>query len=337
MSAGRLHDPTEHQLSQARRGGDVPRSRVMPLAAVALALCMLVVSHGQRLVGAGLHVFDLSLSAVREGQRPLSLLSELADVAVSAVLPVLGWLLVAALLGAIVQPGGAFVARREGRRPTATSRLGAHGRLLRAGLTALFALSLLAVLTLVCLAALRGVLSVPMGDLAFGLRTAGTVIEHLLRWAAGALVVLAVLDMLAQRALHRRGLRMTDAELLEEQRRTQLDPALASERRRMQRRTPTASDALLARDADLIVVSRAGHLVAITHRDAGGSPAHPRVVVSIRGLAAQRLLQAASSGDVASVLDDGLAEALARSEPGQVVPRHLFASVAAHLRKSSAA
>lgn len=334
MAAGRLHDPTEHRLLQARRAGDVPRSRVLSAAAVVVAIAALGAAQGRGLSEAAQALFRLGLEGVRQGRGGPAVLADMAALTAVTVGPIVLWLFVAALVASLAQidwsAGGSGASGGPARSGDRIGR-----RLVQECIRWALIACVVAVLSLVCLSALRGVLSVPMGELSLLWRAGGTVLWNMLAWTAGALVFLSVVDLLLQRAVHRRSLRMTDAELLDERRQTDLDPGVFAERRRLQRQVSSATDAVLVRDAALVVVSRAGHLVAL-HRDAGQTIAPvPVVTVNVRGPAAEQLLLAASAGTSLPVFDDALAQDLALLQPGQSLPRHLFVAVAAHLRRGT--
>ena len=159
--------------------------------------------------------------------------------------------------------------------------------------------------------------------------TLGLVIEIGLKVGL-AFLALGALDLLLQRLLHRRDLKMTKQEVKDEYKETEGDPLVKAHRRSLHREILAQSLAAAVRDADVVLANPTHLAVALKYERASmGAP-----IVTAKGadlMASQIRLIATESG-VPIRRDVGLARALYLLEVDDEIPEELYEAVAAVLQ-----
>jgi flagellar biosynthesis protein FlhB len=159
--------------------------------------------------------------------------------------------------------------------------------------------------------------------------TLGLIIEIGLKVGI-AFLVLGALDLLLQKLLHRRDLRMTKQEVKDEYKETEGDPLVKAQRRSLHREILAQSLAAAVRDAD-VVLANPTHLAVALKYERGGMNAP---IVTAKGadlMASQIRLIAAESG-VPIKRDVPLARALYLLEVDDEIPEELYEAVAVVLQ-----
>lgn len=144
--------------------------------------------------------------------------------------------------------------------------------------------------------------------------------------AAIALGLVAAADLVAQRRLHLRELRMTRDEVRRDQKEDEGDPHVKSARRQTHREIAAEQMIVAATTATLVTVNPT-HLAVALHYDDHGDAA-PRVVAKGRGRLARRIRRAAEGAGVRVVEDRPLARSLFRVPVECEIPEALYEAVA---------
>lgn len=340
MAADRTEKPTPKRLRDARRKGQIPRSRDLALAAASLATALGMA----QLAGAGVVQLARILTAALEhfGDRPAATISHGALVALTMQqLTYLGLLagpiaLAAAggAVGAYVLQGG-LVLTGEGLKPQ-WSRLSPAKGLKRLG----FQQSGLDTIKTLITAGVIGYLSwitvraamddspalawLPPGQAALA---AGGQIETLLMRIGWALAVIGVADYALQRYRTRSQMMMTKQEVRDEARASEGSAEVKGRVRRIQRdmaRRRMLNDVARA----TVVITNPTHVaVALEYRR--GEMHAPKVLAKGLDQIALRIKERAREHGIPMVENRTLARALHESaEVGQTIPSDLFAAVA---------
>ena len=156
-----------------------------------------------------------------------------------------------------------------------------------------------------------------------------------LRTTVAALTVilaLAALDALFQHRQHERDLRMTRAEVKEEQRLTEGDPHVRARISAVQREFAMRRMMADVPKATVVVTNPTHYAVAVRYEREGGASGAPMVVAKGVDHLAEKIKEVARASGVACHEDVALARALhARVAIGQEIPEELYAAVAAVL------
>src|SRR5262245_31637994 len=150
--------------------------------------------------------------------------------------------------------------------------------------------------------------------------------------ALAVILALAALDALFQRRQHERDLRMTRAEVKEEQRLTEGDPHVRARIRAVQRELAMRRMMDDVPKATVVVTNPTHYAVALRYEREDGKAGAPIVVAKGVDHLAERIKEVARESGVACHEDVPLARALyARVAIGQEIPEELYAAVAAVL------
>lgn len=145
-----------------------------------------------------------------------------------------------------------------------------------------------------------------------------------------AFLVLGALDLLLQKLLHRRDLRMTKQEVKDEYKETEGDPMVKAQRRSLHREILAQSLAAAVRDAD-VVLANPTHLAVALKYDRGNMAA-PIVTAKGADLMAAQIRRIAGESGVPVKRDVPLARALYLLEVEDEIPEELYEAVAAVLQ-----
>jgi flagellar biosynthesis protein FlhB len=330
----RTEQPTARRLAEARRRGEVARSRDLGSAVVLAAFVVVAALGAGPAVGRLVVYLRATLAgAAAAPAGPGALAAALGEASAALTLP-LGIVALAALVAGVAQTGGLFTfqpVRLEpgrvlpsARRVLSAAALAEVGK----GLVVIALVGALAWVTarsfLPALAHLPGrpARSV-LGALAALAETFGVRVTL-------AALALGALDYLWQRARHQRGLRMTREEVKREVRETEGDPRHKIERQRLHRALSEQRMLADVRKADFVVVNPE-HIAVALRYDRDGQSA-PRVVAKGERLLAERIKEVAREAGVPIFRDVSLARSLGALEEGDEIPEALYEAVAEILR-----
>ena len=332
MSGARSEPPSPRRLREARRRGEVARSRELGGAAALLGGLVALAVTAPQAAAAMARAIRASLAAGDHMPDPAALLRAAAwDVArwslpAGAAAVALGALASLALAGPGLSPE-ALRPRWERVDPLAgLRRLLSPSQLAGAALGVLKAAALVALAWTWLRAAAPGLAELPRASPAALLRAVPHLFDLALRLASTTLAF-GLGDAALARWRHLRSLRMTRDEVRREHKDDEGDPAHRAEHRRRHRALLTAGPISRA----TVVVVNPSH-VAVALRHDRSSPDAPRVVAKGTGRTAAAIRSAARRSGVPVVRDVPLARALHRlAEVGDEIPEELYEAAAALL------
>jgi flagellar biosynthesis protein FlhB len=339
----RIHPPTPRRRQFARQQGHVARSRDLVAAGVLLAVVAVVWMQGENVthwigrlavehLSGDVRVTADSASVVDLGRRTLC---QMAIV----LLPVLGFLLLAAVVSQVGQFGFLFVPQKLAPDAQRLNPVVNWQRLVAAdnwARTGLCTLKLAAVLTVAgwSLWSLRWeIMSLGGGDANSMVVGAVSVVSTVLLRILAAIVVLALADFAFQRWRHERQLWMTEEERREESRDERAGSRLQNQRRRHRHQiVQQAMDPEVAR-SDVVLIAGTSLAVTLAY-DPATMPA-PRVLAKGTGQSAVEIYRLAQRYGKRIVDERKLARELVRRVPvGQELPPDMYHAVA-HLLASA--
>lgn len=328
---------TPQRLEKAREEGQVARSRELTSAALLLVSASVALVAGQAMGGGFVALVRRGLTLDRKDafDMPLALdrAGALAFDAFVNLLPVLGLLVVVAMLAPLALGGWLFStkslmpdAKRMSPARWAGQLFSVHGAtelvksLAKAALIAAAALLLLwnsreAIATLLSTA--------PSEAISHAARFAGLGFLA----AAGAMLVIAAIDVPAQLWKHHRGLRMSAEEVRREMKETEGDPHIKQRIRSQQREMARKRMMSDVPKADVVVTNPTHFAVALAWNE--GSMRAPRVLAKGSDLVAARIRDLALEHGVPVLEAPPLARALHKhAEIGAEIPAALYNAVA---------
>ena len=333
----RSHAATPRRLEQAREEGRVPRSRELTSA------LLLVAAAGTCLGGgsiAGAWVNNLLRKGLTFGREAafdsgaaFAQAAELSVDALAVVVPLLAVLAAIALLAPLALGGWLFTTKPlapdferllPGRWLEQT--LSAHGAI-EVGKSVAKALAIGGAAVLLVWQFRDDVLLLLAGSSASAIGRAAHLAGLGLAAAAGAMVLIAAIDVPAQLWRHYSQLRMTGEEVRREQKESEGDPLLKQKIRSQQREIARRRMMSEVAKADVVVTNPAHYAVALSWNES--SMRAPRVVAKGTELVAARIKEIAAEHKVPVVEAPPLARALHRhAEIGDEIPSALYNAVA---------
>lgn len=259
----------------------------------------------------------------------LSLAMEVA----TALTPVLGLLLIAAVLTSIGQVGILFVPSRLAPDPSRINPLKGFGRLFSTQSAAKLGFGLFKVIVVAAasVSAVGGrstavVEAARLGTAQLAALLVDTAFAAVFA-AAFALLVLALADLAFQRWKHEQDLKMTAQEMKEEMKNLQGDPEVAARRRQVQRQMAQARIGSAVPKADVVVTNPTELAVALQYDP--DTMAAPVVLAKGAGILAQQIRRLALESNVPIVERKPLAQALYKDvEVNHPVSSDSYAAVA---------
>lgn len=345
----RTEQPTERRLQEARRKGQVPRSRELNTLMVLLSSAVaLWVMGSWTLSGLSSLVTD-ALSPKPDVMFDTALLGiHFMHVLVSGIgliMPFLLITLVAALIGPASMGGLVFSAEAISFKLDKLDPIKGLGRIFAIkGLVelvkTLLKFSLVAIAAiLIFLSMEREVLGLSTLDVMEALRRSASLMAWALVALSGTLILVVSIDVPFQLYEHTKQLKMTRQEIKDEMKESDGRPEVKQRIRQLQRE---ASQRRMMQDvptADVIITNPTHFAVALKY-DQGGNSA-PRVVAKGADLIALQIRKIAIANDVVIYEEPPLARALfANTEIGEEIPGQLFLAVARvlayvfHLRRA---
>lgn len=334
-SGQRTHEATPRRLRDARRRGEVSRSReVAPTAALLVTTALVALYAGD----AGAQFADLFRMSIELIGQPFAEAAQrlgkaaawtLVSVTITVVIPVA----VVAVLAEFLHVGPVFSSHPLSPDLSRLDPVQGLKRMLRMESWVELLKSLAKTGLLLAIAAgiaadlLPRLAGLHRGSpAAFGEAMRSSTLQ-LLAWTLAVFTVVAVLDALYQRHAFLKRMRMTRDEVDREQREDMGDPQIRQQRRALQREWAQNSEVAAARSAHLVVVNPTHVAVALDWH-----PEHvpvPVVAAKAEGRIARRMREAAEEEGVPVLRDVPLARALLdRADTGEVVPEDLFDAVA---------
>jgi flagellar biosynthetic protein FlhB len=333
----RTEPATPKRREDARRKGQVARSRELPAAAGVLAGTLFFLVGGGALVGGvGRLMHDLLAGAVRADMTPLELREVLLSAARGAIgllAPLMAVMVAVGIAANVLQTGPVASLHPLAPQWSRVSPAAGLKRLFSAVTLVELVKSVLKLLTVGAAAwwVLKGeVVRLPAlagADIHALLPYLGNAALHVALGAGVALMFLGVLDFGFQRFEHEKRLRMTRQEIRREFKETEGDPMVRARIRSIQRQVARKRMMSDVPKAD-VVVTNPTHLAVALKYDAGKMAA-PRVVAKGAGHIAARIREIAAAAGVPVMEDKPLARALYRAvEIGREIPMELYRAVA---------
>jgi flagellar biosynthesis protein FlhB len=335
----RIHPPTPRRRQQARQQGRVARSRELVATGVLLAA-----AAGTWMLGGDVVrlLHDLAVEhfgqawLVADQQIAATVGRSLLERVAAVLLPLLGCLLLAAIVAQVAQFGLLFLPARIAPDVARVDPLAGCQRLLSAEnwlRTALGAAKLAAVLLVAgwSVWALRyQLLTLGAGDPGSLASSAVQILGSVAGRTLLALLALAAADYAWQRRRHERSLWMTAQEMREELRDEQTDPLVSRRRSRLQQQMLERQVSRDVPHADLVIIAGASLAVAVKY-DPQTMPA-PQVVAKGLGRLAVEIHRVGQQHGIWTVDDRKLARDLYRRAPRSGdVPPDMYPAMAATL------
>jgi flagellar biosynthetic protein FlhB len=333
----RTESPTPKRLEDARRRGQVARSRDLAAAAITLTGGLAMQSGGAALGGQLLALMREPLTfsrndAVNPG-RMIEVLGSSGWHALQAIAPLLGLLLAAAVLAPLLIGGWAFSTEAFSMKWERLDPVAGMGRVfsVRGSIEVVKSLARFAVVAVVGIMVLRNQFA---EFTSLGGEPIRSAIGHALRltgeafiYLGGALGIIALVDAPLALWQHHRSLRMTRQEIRDESRESDGNPEVRGRIRRVQQEMSKRRMMAEVPRAHVIVTNPTHYAVALRYdEDRMGAP-----IVVAKGveLMALQIRKVAAEHSVPIVEAPPLARALhAHCELGAEVPARLYAAVA---------
>lgn len=328
---------TPKRLEQAREEGQVARSRELGACAVIAASAALLWGGGSyamdfcmRLMQSGLSIDRASaFSTGAPGERLLNMSME----STFAALPMLMLLAVTAIFSGVVLSGWLFSAKAVTPDFTRLDPLKGLGRIFSIeGLSELGK----AIAKAVLVGSIGGLylwthraelMQLIALDPDQSLAATGGMVQGSLAVLAGAVALIAMIDVPLVLWRYHKGLRMSLEEVKREMRESDGDPHLKAHIRSQQREAARRRMMAEVPKADVVVTNPTHFAVALAYQD--GKSGAPRVVAKGRGEVALRIRALAQEHKVALLEAPPLARALyVSTELGEEIPANLYNAVA---------
>ena len=336
-SQDRTLEPSAKRLADARREGQVPRSRylshLMVLGAAVLGLSLAGSRLAQACQAVVVHGLSFDWSTASDPSRMGARLSELAADAAWAALPLLAALMAAALAAPLLIGGWNFapaaVAPRFERLDPVNGlqRFFSLSSLIDLAKVALVAILLAVVGGYTVASHMSEFAALSLQSLPSALSQLSSILLAAFTLLAGTLAATAALDVPYQITRYRNMLRMTLQEARQEDKESQGDPRIKQNVRRAMREMARKRMMAAVPKADVVVTNPTHFAVALKYlQDRHRAPV---VVAKGMGAVAERIRTLASENAVPTLEAPPLARALYRHvEIGAEIPAALYTAVA---------
>ncbi len=333
----RTESPTQKRLDDARRKGQVPRSRDLTAAAVVLAgglgLYLLGSQAGSRLMAMMHDALAVSRAqAVDPGWMALQFGRD-ATLGLLAVAPILGLMLAAAVLAPLAIGGWTFSTEALAPDFGRLDPVAGFGRVfsMRGVIELLKALARFGVVGVVAVLVLRQQFH---NFNALGVEPVRVGANHALTLAGGALIALggalgaiAMIDVPLALWQYHKSLRMSREEIRDESKESEGSPEIKSRVRRAQQALARRRMMQEVPKADVVITNPTHYAVALRYDEARMRA--PVVIAKGRDLIALRIRELAAEHRIPTVESPPLARALhAACDLGDEIPARLYAAVA---------
>jgi flagellar biosynthetic protein FlhB len=333
----RTLEPTAKRLEDARREGQIPRSRelahLLVLGAGAGALFLLaapLLRSSTEIIGRGL-TFNAALAT--DPARMTGRLGELTAAGLLTALPVLAVLLLAAFAAPLSIGGWIFAPQNAAPKFERISPLAGFGRML--SLPALMELVKVLIVAVLLgavgawyvLTHLDNFAALAHEALPMGLAHFGTLLAVAFGLLVATLALTAAIDVPFQIFHHRSKLKMTLEEVKKEQKETEGDPHIKGRIRQQQREMARKRMMAAVPKADVVVTNPTHFAVALKYME--GRHRAPVVVAKGVDEVAEKIKALAAEHNVPQLEAPPLARALYRHvELGAEIPAALYTAVA---------
>jgi len=336
-SQDRTLEPSAKRLADARREGQVPRSRylshLMVLGAAVLGLSLAGSRLAQACQAVVVHGLSFDWSTASDPSRMGARLSELAADAAWAALPLLAALMAAALAAPLLIGGWNFapaaVAPRFERLDPVNGlqRFFSLSSLIDLAKVALVAILLAVVGGYTVASHMSEFAALSLQSLPSAVSELSSILLAAFTLLAGTLAATAALDVPYQITRYRNMLRMTLQEARQEDKESQGDPRIKQNVRRAMREMARKRMMAAVPKADVVVTNPTHFAVALKYlQDRHRAPV---VVAKGMGAVAERIRTLASENAVPTLEAPPLARALYRHvEIGAEIPAALYTAVA---------
>ena len=346
----RSEQPTAKRLSEARKKGQVARSRelntLLVMLVSALTLWLLSASAMTGFVAIVSDALSPNGDVLRDPELiPVHFMQVMMS-ALVLIAPFLAITVVAALAGPALMGGMLFSAEAIAFKAEKLDPIKGLGRVFSTkGLIELVKALLkfflvLGVAVLIYKFLERDVMSLITLDVREGIARSGSMIMVALVLLSATLVLIAAIDVPFQLWSHNKQMRMTKQEIKDESKETDGRPEVKSRIRQLQQEASQRRMLQDVPDADVVITNPTHFSVALKYdKDCSGAP---RVVAKGQDLIAFKIRSIAMEHDVAIYEEPPLARALhGTTEIGDEIPGPLFLAVARvlayvyHLRQST--
>ena len=333
----RTEQPTERRLQEARKKGQVPRSRELNtmLSLILASIALLVLGGGisRNIMQISVEGFSISRElAFDANQLPFQFMY-MASETLLALSPFMAVMLVAALAGPLMMGGWSFSLETISFKLEKLNPIKGLARIFSLkGLVEL--VKALAKFVLLIGAAIlvfftidQQLLSLTsMSPKAAGIEAVSVLVQVLLILSATTILIVA-LDVPFELWNHQKQLRMTKQEIKDEMKETDGNPQVKQRIRTMQRQLAESRMMEDVKTADVVITNPTHYAVALQYLDRPGSA--PRLVAKGKDLTALRIRSIATEHDIPLFEAPPLARALYRStEIGHEIPHVLYMAVA---------
>ena len=333
----RTEQPTERRLQEARKKGQVPRSRelntMLSLMLAAIALLVLGGNISQNIMKISVEGFSVSRELIFDpSQLPFQFMY-MASQALLALLPFMAVMLVAVFAGPLMMGGWSFSLETISFKFEKLNPIKGLARIFSLkGLVELAKalakfLLLLGAAILIFFSIDQQLLSLAsMNPKAAGVEAVTVLVQVLLILSATTILIVA-LDVPFELWNHSKQLRMTKQEIRDEMKETDGNPQVKQRIRTMQRQLAESRMMEDVKTADVVITNPTHYAVALQYLDRPGSA--PKVVAKGKDLTALRIRSIATEHDIPLFEAPPLARALYRStEIGHEIPHILYMAVA---------
>jgi flagellar biosynthetic protein FlhB len=336
-SQDKTEKPTPKKLSDARKKGQVPRSRELSTAAVVLAVLITLLVQGEALMQRVASLFAGYLraipSALATPTQALELTTGFAAEALWLTAPALFAGFVAALVSPLLIGGWNLSAEAvsvdfsRANPLTGLKRLFSVNSAVELGKAVLKVVVIAALAVMLFLHDRERLLALPFLPLHAALGEGASLVMDALLWLGGGLVLIALVDVPWQLAHHLKELRMTKQEIKEEMQQSEGKPEVKGRIRQLQQAFAQGRMMEAVPTADVIVTNPTHYAVALKY--AAGKDKAPRVVAKGADVIAQQIRELAATHRVPLIEAPPLARALYRScEIDAEIPGALYQAVA---------
>ncbi len=333
----RTEQPTPKRREDARKKGDVPRSRELTMTGVMLcgAAAMLLFSEpfAERLLHAFKSGFEFNGAQARDASYMLPALATVASGMFLGLLPLAGVLLAAVFLSAAAIGGFSFSLQAVKPKGERLSPVKGVKRIFSANsfnelVKALAKFSLVALIAVVWLWwSVDELLSLGREPIKSALADAIRICGVSLLVISCGLIVIAAFDVPFQLWQYQKKLRMTRQEVRDEMKETEGRPEVKSKVRTLQQQIATRRMMEELPTADVVITNPTHFAVALKYDE--GTMGAPRVIAKGKDLLAARIREVAEEHKVPLFSAPPLARALFRStEIGEEIPAKLYTAVA---------
>jgi len=335
----RTEQPTLKKLREARKRGEVPRSREVGTAVVLLAVAATLNATSGTVIDALQSSWRVCLNAAAGdlSASPTAVLEAGLYFGADMLAPVLVVALIAGGLAAFLQVGPllsahAVTPKLERIDPVRGARNLFSQRQLLELLKSIVKVLLIGTIAWVTLRnGIGGAVGLAARDAHAALSGTGSLVLTLLTRVGAAMGAVAVLDLFYQRWRYGRDQMMTKEEVKREHRESEGDPHTKQQRERQHREIVAHGVLEEVRSADVLIVNPTHLAVALRYDEEGGAEA-PEVVARGQDDLARRMIEAAQQAGVPVMRDVPLARALFELEVGDEIPEVLYEAVAVVLR-----